>query len=104
MMAIRASAAVAFPGGFGTLAELFEVLTLVQTRKARSIPIICVDRSYWTKVVNFDALLDAGVIAAADMRMLRFADDAEGAWRELLDAGIRSADVDPPPGLSDSGL
>src|SRR5262249_43805969 len=62
-LAIRASAVVAFPGGFGTLAELFEVLTLVQTRKARSIPLICVDRSYWTKVVDFDALLDAGVIA-----------------------------------------
>jgi uncharacterized protein (TIGR00730 family) len=103
-LAIRASAAVAFPGGFGTLAELFEVLTLVQTRKGRSIPIVCVDRSYWTKVVNFDALLDAGVIAPADMRLLRFADDAEGAWQALLDAGIRRGDVDPPPGLADSGL
>jgi uncharacterized protein (TIGR00730 family) len=103
-LAIRAAAVVAFPGGFGTLAELFEVLTLVQTRKARSIPIVCVDRSYWTKVVDFDALLDAGVIAPADIRLLRFADDAGGAWKELLGAGIRSAHVDPPPGLSDSGL
>jgi uncharacterized protein (TIGR00730 family) len=53
-LAIRAAAVVAFPGGFGTLAELFEVLTLVQTRKARTIPLVCVDRSYWTQVVNFD--------------------------------------------------
>jgi uncharacterized protein (TIGR00730 family) len=103
-LAIRAAAAVAFPGGFGTLAELFEVLTLVQTRKARSIPIVCIDRSYWTKVVDFDALLDAGVIAPADLRLLRFADDAEGAWEELLDAGIGSANVGQAPGLADSGL
>ena len=103
-LAIRASAAVAFPGGFGTLAELFEVLTLVQTRKGRSIPIVCVDRSYWTKVVNFDVLLDAGVIAPEDMRLLHFADDAEGAWKALLAAGIRRPHVGQAPGLADSGL
>jgi uncharacterized protein (TIGR00730 family) len=103
-LAIRAAAVVAFPGGFGTLAELFEVLTLVQTRKGRSIPIVCVDRSYWTKVVDFDVLLDAGVIAPADVRLLRFADDAEGAWGELVAAGIRDANVGVAPSLSDSGL
>ena len=92
-LAIRASAAVAFPGGFGTLAELFEVLTLVQTRKGRSIPIVCVDRNYWTQVINFDMLRDAGVISPADIRLLRFADDAEGAWQELLAAGIGAANV-----------
>src|SRR5499425_237496 len=74
---MRAAGVVAFPGGFGTLAELFEVLTLVQTRKGRLIPLVCVDRSYWTQVINFDALLDAGVISPADLRPLRFAEDAE---------------------------
>src|SRR5262245_54458704 len=66
-LAIRAAAVVAFPGGFGTLAELFEVLTLVLTRKEPSIPLVCVDRSYWSQVVNFDVLLDAGVISPADL-------------------------------------
>jgi len=65
-LAMRAAGVVAFPGGFGTLAELFEVLTLVQTRKGRLIPLVCVDRNYWTQVINFDVLLDAGVISPAD--------------------------------------
>jgi predicted Rossmann-fold nucleotide-binding protein len=103
-LAIRAAAVVAFPGGFGTLAELFEVLTLVRTRKGRSIPLVCVDRSYWTQVVNFDVLLDAGVISAADFAILRFADDAEGAWRELGAAGIGAAHLGAAPRLSDTEL
>jgi uncharacterized protein (TIGR00730 family) len=82
-LAMRAAGVVAFPGGFGTLAELFEVLTLVQTRKGRLIPLVCVDRNYWTQVINFHALLHAGVISPADLSLLRFADDAEDAWQEL---------------------
>jgi uncharacterized protein (TIGR00730 family) len=94
--ALRAAAVVAFPGGFGTLDELFEVITLVQTRKARSIPIVCVDRSYWSRIFNLEALLDEGMISPAEFGLIRFADDAEGAWRELQAAGIdagRSADA-----------
>jgi uncharacterized protein (TIGR00730 family) len=90
-LATRAAAVVAFPGGFGTLAELFEVLTLVQTRKGRSIPVVCVDRDYWMRVINFDALLDAGVISPADVQLLQFADDAESAWEALTAAGIHAA-------------
>jgi hypothetical protein len=90
-LAMRAAGVVAFPGGFGTLAELFEVLTLVQTRKARSIPIVCVDRDYWTRIINFDALLDGGVVSPADVQLLRFADDAEGAWQALVAAGVAPA-------------
>jgi predicted Rossmann-fold nucleotide-binding protein len=86
---------VAFPGGFGTLAELFEVLTLVQTRKGRLIPLVCVNRSYWTQVINFDALLDAGVIAPPDFRLLRFAEDAEEAWQELA-SSIHAPVIDAP--------
>ena len=81
-LAMRAAGVVAFPGGFGTLAELFEVLTLVQTRKGRLI-LVCVDRNYWTQVINFHALLHAGVISPADLSLLRFAEDAEEAWQEL---------------------
>lgn len=90
-LALRAAAAIAFPGGFGTLAEVFEVLTLVQTRKARPIPIVCLDPDYWTRVVNFDALLEDGMISPADFETLRFADDAEGAWQELIAAGVRAS-------------
>jgi uncharacterized protein (TIGR00730 family) len=90
-LAMRAAAVVAFPGGFGTLAELFEVLTLVQTRKGRSVPIVCVDRNYWTQIINFDALLGAGVISPADVRLLHFADDAQAAWDALTAAGIHAA-------------
>src|SRR5262245_36446622 len=97
-LAMRAAGVVAFPGGFGTLAELFEVLTLVQTRKGRLIPLVCVDRSYWTQVINFDALLDAGVIAPPDFRLLRFAEDAEEAWQELA-SSIRSTPVIDVPAL-----
>jgi predicted Rossmann-fold nucleotide-binding protein len=94
-LAMRAAGVVAFPGGFGTLAELFEVLTLVQTRKGRLIPLVCVDRNYWTQVINFDVLLDAGVISPADLRLLRFAADAEGAWQELA-SSIGAPVVDAP--------
>jgi uncharacterized protein (TIGR00730 family) len=95
-LAIRAAGVVAFPGGFGTLAELFEVLTLVQTRKGRSVPLVCVDRSYWTQVINFDMLLNAGVISPEDFRLLRFAEDAESAWEELAAAAvIRAATAYP---------
>jgi uncharacterized protein (TIGR00730 family) len=103
-LATRASAVVAFPGGFGTLAELFEVLTLVQTRKGPDIPMVCVGRQYWTQVVNFEALLDAGVISLADFRLLRFADDAESAWQELVAAGISHAANGAAPKLAGSEL
>jgi uncharacterized protein (TIGR00730 family) len=92
-LALRAAAVIAFPGGFGTLAEVFEVLTLVQTRKARPIPIVCLDRAYWTRVVNFDALLEDGMISPPDFETLRFADDAEGAWQELIAAGVRASNA-----------
>ena len=103
-LATRAAAVVAFPGGFGTFAELFEVLTLVQTRKGRAIPIVCVDRNYWTRTVNFDVLLDAGVISPADFALLRFADDAESAWQALVDAGIQAASAGPVTDAADHGI
>ncbi len=87
-LAMRAAALVVFPGGFGTLDELFEILTLVQTGKAPKLPVICFDRDYWTHVINFDALLREGMIAPHDRDLVTFVDDAEEAWAALLAAGL----------------
>lgn len=87
-LAMRANALVVFPGGFGTFDELFEVLTLRQTDKAPPLPIVLFDRAYWTRVVNFDALVEEGVVAADDLRLFDFAEDAEGIWRALIAHGL----------------
>ena len=77
---MRAKALVAFPGGFGTLDELFEVITLVQTRKAKQVPIVLFGSSYWKRVVNFEALVEEGVISPADLDLFQFADEPQAAW------------------------
>lgn len=79
-LAMRANALVAFPGGFGTFDELFEVMTLRQTGKGRDIPIILFDKGYWRDVVNFDRMLREGVIGPEDMRIFAFAESARQAW------------------------
>ena len=88
-LAMRANALVIFPGGFGTLDELFEILTLRQTDKSPRIPIVLADEAYWRSVVSFEALLEHGMIAAADLDLFRFAEDAESIWQCLLDCGLR---------------
>jgi uncharacterized protein (TIGR00730 family) len=87
-LAMRARALVVFPGGFGTLDELFEVLTLVQTKKAGRRQVILFDKAFWTRLINFEALVEAGVIAAHDLDLLTFADSADAAWQALLDGGL----------------
>jgi uncharacterized protein (TIGR00730 family) len=77
---MRAKALVAFPGGFGTLDELFEVITLVQTRKAKQVPIVLFGSDYWKRLVNFDVLIDEGVISPADLDLFQYADEPEAAW------------------------
>ncbi len=77
---MRAKALVAFPGGFGTLDELFEVLTLVQTGKAKPVPIVLFGTEFWKSVVNFEALVEQGTISAADLNLFRYTDDPEEAW------------------------
>jgi uncharacterized protein (TIGR00730 family) len=86
--AMRAAAFVAFPGGFGTLDELFEILALVQTGKMRRVPIVCFDRAYWKELLHFDALAHAGMIADIDTGLLDFADDAEEAWSIMATRGL----------------
>jgi uncharacterized protein (TIGR00730 family) len=87
-LAMRAAALVVFPGGFGTMDELFEVLTLRQTEKAPAIPIVLFDRDYWKKVINFEALLAEGMIAEDDLNLFEFAESAEEAWDRLVKKGL----------------
>jgi len=81
----RARALVAFPGGFGTLDELFETLTLIQTRKAARVPVILYDKAFWQKLINFDLLVEEGVISASDLELIQYADTPEHAWQLILD-------------------
>jgi uncharacterized protein (TIGR00730 family) len=87
-LAMRANALVVFPGGFGTLDELFELLTLRQTDKAPRIPIVLADRDYWTSIVDFERLVQYRMIDRADLDLFGFADDAESLWSELLARGL----------------
>jgi uncharacterized protein (TIGR00730 family) len=80
---MRAKALVAFPGGFGTLDELFEVITLVQTRKSKQVPIVLFGSDYWKRLVHFDVLLDEGVISPADLELFHYADTPEEAWDHI---------------------
>ncbi len=74
---LRAKALVAFPGGFGTLDELFETLTLIQTRKIAPLPVVLVGEDYWRRVIDFDFLVEEGVIESEDLDLFWFAEDAE---------------------------
>ncbi len=80
----RARALVAFPGGFGTLDELFETLTLVQTRKIKPLPVVLVGEDYWRSLIDFNFMVDEGVIDAEDRELFWFAETAEDIWEGLL--------------------
>ena len=77
---MRAKALVAFPGGFGTLDELFEVITLVQTGKAKPVPIILFGSDYWQRLVDFDVLVEEGAISPDDLKLFEYVDDPQVAW------------------------
>ena len=83
---MRAVALVAFPGGFGTLDELFEALTLIQTKKVRPIPVILFGQQYWNKIINFDMLVEEGVITQGDRKLIQYAETAEQAWHLILES------------------
>ena len=82
---MRAKALVAFPGGFGTLDELFETLTLVQCRKSKPVPIILYGSSYWQRLIHTDVLVEEGVIAPEDLKLFRYVDEVDEAWRCITD-------------------
>jgi uncharacterized protein (TIGR00730 family) len=77
---MRAKALVAFPGGFGTLDELFEVITLVQTDKAKALPIVLFGSSYWKRLINFDLLIEEGTISPQDLKLFHYVDEPQEAW------------------------
>jgi uncharacterized protein (TIGR00730 family) len=91
---LRARALAVFPGGFGTFDEFFEVLTLVQTGKMKPIPILLFGKDFWTRVVNFDALAEEGVISPRDLDLINWVETAEEAWA-IVEAFY--ADTDTPP-------
>jgi uncharacterized protein (TIGR00730 family) len=80
---MRSIGLVCFPGGFGTLDEMFEALTLIQTGKCRRRPVLLFGRDFWTKLVNFDLLVDTGMISPMDLELFRFVETAEEAWSVL---------------------
>ena len=82
--ALRARALVAFPGGFGTLDELFEILELSQTRKMPPVPVILVGETYWRRAFDPDFLFEEGVIDSEDRELFWFAETAEEVWHGIL--------------------
>jgi uncharacterized protein (TIGR00730 family) len=83
---MRSVALVCFPGGFGTLDELFEVMTLTQTGKVRKRPIVLVGKEFWSRLVNFEWLVETGMIAAEDLQLFHLVDSGEEAWQVLVQA------------------
>ncbi|KQS03908.1 lysine decarboxylase [Sphingomonas sp. Leaf357] len=82
---LHARALAAFPGGFGTFDELFELLTLIQTGKIKPIPVLLFGKEFWNKVVNFQALVDEGVVSPRDMNLFTFVETADEAWAVVQD-------------------
>ncbi|WP_457595760.1 LOG family protein [Hydrogenimonas sp.] len=81
---LRAQALVAYPGGFGTLDELFEVLTLIQTRKNPAIPVVLVGKRYWERIINFDVLAEEGMISPEDLEIFKIVENAQEAWDHII--------------------
>ncbi|MEY8877445.1 MAG: TIGR00730 family Rossman fold protein [Leptothrix sp. (in: b-proteobacteria)] len=82
---MRSIALVCFPGGFGTLDELFETLTLIQTGKSRRRPILMFGRAFWTRLIDFDWLIETGMIGAQDIHLFQFVETADEAWHSLCE-------------------
>jgi uncharacterized protein (TIGR00730 family) len=83
---MRAKSLVAFPGGFGTLDELFETLTLIQTGKVQPIPVLLFGQAFWERVINFEALVEEGTISAEDLDLFVYVETAEEAWELISEA------------------
>jgi len=88
---LRAAAVVLFPGGFGTLDEMFETLTLRQTHRMQPVPIILYGRDYWSKVIDFKYLADSGVIADHHLDLFTYAETPEDAWKQIIDFHARAS-------------
>ncbi|WP_425261209.1 TIGR00730 family Rossman fold protein [Rubrivivax sp. RP6-9] len=90
---MRSIALVCFPGGFGTLDELFETMTLIQTGKSRPRPILLFGRAYWEQLIDFQHLVDTGMVGAGDLNLFTYVESAEEAWERL--AGFYGFDLPP---------
>src|SRR4030042_3531861 len=77
---MRAKALIVFPGGYGTLDELFETLALMQTRKIKVLPVLIFGREFWKRIINFDALVEEGTISPEDIELFKYVETAEEAW------------------------
>jgi len=97
---MRSVALVCFPGGFGTLDELFEALTLIQTGKSRRRPVFLFGREFWNRLINFEQLVETGMISPGDLRLFRYVETAQECW-DLLAAEygfeLRDSDKALPP-------
>ena len=82
---LRARALAVFPGGFGTLDEFLEALTLIQTGKMKPIPILLFGKEYWTRIINFEALAEEGVINFEDLELFHWVETAEEGWKIITD-------------------
>jgi predicted Rossmann-fold nucleotide-binding protein len=82
---VRAKAVAVFPGGFGTLDEFFECLTLIQTGRMEKIPLVLFGEKFWKSIINFDALAEFGTIAPDDVKLISFVETAEEAWKIVQD-------------------
>jgi len=82
---LRARAVAVFPGGFGTFDEFFELLTLIQTGKVRPLPILLFGKEFWTRVIDFEALAEEGVISPGDVDLFHWCEDADEAWKFVRD-------------------
>lgn len=89
---MRAKALVAFPGGFGTMDELFEALTLIQTHKVKPIPVLLFGRKFWQKVINFEALVEEGTISPQDVNIFQYVSTAEEAWEIIAASNNTTTD------------
>ena len=82
---LRARAIVVFPGGFGSFDELFEVLTLVQTKKVDPMPIVLVGHTFWNSMIRFDLLIESGLIEHDDLNIVKIVETAQEAWSAIRD-------------------
>lgn len=105
-LAMRANALVVFPGGFGTFDELFEMLTLKQTDRSPPLPILLFDETYWRGTVNFEAMVDAGVITRDELKLFEFANEPADVWAKIARHNLdfprpfnSPGQIVPPPAL-----
>ena len=94
---LHARALAAFPGGYGTFDELFELLTLIQTGKIEPIPVLLYGREFWERVVNFEALVEEGVVSERDLGIFRFVETAAEGWALVQQFYRERAEQEPSP-------